>query len=90
MLEPGSWATGSKADAETLKKRKIVRARRGGEAMVAQAAAVPATAGPATGSGSAAGPPAANPFAGLSLVAPKVCAVPIAGPDRPHAEVEWH
>lgn len=85
--EPGAWGPDSKADEATLKKRKIVRARRGPGGAPANppvaAAAESVAVGAAADDGAAAGDVApANPFAGRSLVAaaaPPPAANPFAG-----------
>mmetsp|Transcript_9013 Transcript_9013/g.19376 ORF Transcript_9013/g.19376 Transcript_9013/m.19376 type:complete len:424 (+) Transcript_9013:78-1349(+) len=74
--EPGSWKP---VDTETLKRRKIVKVRRGGEAPASTPepevapATAPASANPFAGI-SLTAPASSNPFAGVNLVAPSAAA----------------
>eukprot|EP00798_Chlamydomonas_sp_ICE-L_P017975 gene17975-24380_t len=70
--DPGEWRP--VADPEVLKRRKIVRARRAGDAS-GDAAPSTEAAGSAPAAASAAAPAvAANPFSGISLAPPAAAA----------------
>jgi hypothetical protein len=82
-VDPGDWKP---ADEDTLKKRRIIKVRRGGAALEPVPEDAPAAAA-AEGDKAASDKPAAaaaaaastNPFGGVSLTAPAPAANPFAG-----------